>query len=89
MSKWISDARNLTTCSKTYSTDFFYRIKLLTNYIVLISMYDTQAVVEQLTYGPAALASFYFGMSLLEGKSVEQAMEELKLKFLPSYKVSI
>lgn len=41
-----------------------------------------------MTYGPAALACFYFGMSLLEGKSVEQAMEELKMKFLPSYKVS-
>lgn len=41
-----------------------------------------------MTYGPAALACFYFGMSLLEGKSVEQATDELKLKFLPSYKVS-
>lgn len=41
-----------------------------------------------MSYGPAALASFYFGMSLLEGKSLEQAVDEVKLKFLPSYKVS-
>jgi protein Mpv17 len=46
-------------------------------------------VVEQMTYGPAALACFFFGMSLMEGKSVEHATEELKMKFLPSYKVGV
>jgi hypothetical protein len=46
-------------------------------------------VVEQMTYGPAALACFFFGMSLMEGKSVEHATEELKMKFLPSYKVRV
>ncbi|CAH1375105.1 hypothetical protein MTP99_016531 [Tenebrio molitor] len=49
----------------------------------------TKAVVEQMTYGPAALACFFFGMSLMEGKSVEHATEELKMKFLPSYKVGV
>lgn len=41
-----------------------------------------------MTYGPAALACFYFGMCLLEGKAVEEAKEELQLKFWPSYQVS-
>lgn len=46
-----------------------------------------KALVEQLTYGPAALASFYFGMSLLEGKSLENAADQVKKKFWPSYQV--
>lgn len=40
-----------------------------------------------MTYGPAALACFFFGMSLMEGKTVEEAKVELEAKFLPSYKV--
>lgn len=40
-----------------------------------------------MTYGPAALACFFFGMSLLEGKTVDESYEELSKKFLPSYKV--
>ncbi|XP_019875591.1 mpv17-like protein [Aethina tumida] len=49
----------------------------------------TKAVIEQMTYGPAALACFFFGMSLLEGKTVDESYEELSKKFLPSYKVAI
>lgn len=48
-----------------------------------------KAVVEQLTYGPAALICFYFGMSLLEGKSVDESKEAVNSKFLPSWKVGI
>lgn len=49
----------------------------------------TKAVVEQMTYGPAALAAFFFGMSLLDGKTIEEAKETVKVKFLPAYKVAI
>lgn len=40
-----------------------------------------------MTYGPAALACFFFGMSLLEGRTVDEAKIEVEEKFLPSYKV--
>ncbi|XP_018568056.1 mpv17-like protein isoform X1 [Anoplophora glabripennis] len=49
----------------------------------------TKAVVEQMTYGPAALVCFFFGMSLMEGKTVNEAKVEMQTKFLPSYKVGI
>ncbi|KAJ8985048.1 hypothetical protein NQ317_016959 [Molorchus minor] len=48
-----------------------------------------KAIVEQMTYGPAALVCFYFGMSLMEGKTVEQAKKEVEEKFWPSYRVGI
>lgn len=48
-----------------------------------------KALVEQVTYGPAALVCFFFGMSLLEGKSVEQAKKEVEKKFLSSWKVGV
>ncbi|XP_018335545.1 mpv17-like protein [Agrilus planipennis] len=47
----------------------------------------TKAVVEQITYGPAALICFFFGMSLLQFKSIEEAKEEVRNKFLPTWKV--
>ncbi|XP_045519740.1 mpv17-like protein [Pieris brassicae] len=43
--------------------------------------------IETITYTPFAMCSFYFGMSLLEGKSVEDAVAEVKAKFWPTYKV--
>lgn len=46
-----------------------------------------KALVEQLTYGPAALICFFFGMSLLEGKSIEDAKKVVESKFLPTWKV--
>jgi len=33
------------------------------------------------------MVSFYFGMSLLEGKTVEEAKKEVEKKFLPTYQV--
>lgn len=47
-----------------------------------------QAVVEQLSYGPTACASFFFGMSILEGKTIDDALLEVKTKFIPTYKVN-
>ncbi|KAF7278742.1 hypothetical protein GWI33_008049 [Rhynchophorus ferrugineus] len=47
----------------------------------------TKAFVEQVTYGPAALICFFFGMSLLEGKSLNDAKVEVQKKFLPTWKV--
>lgn len=47
-----------------------------------------RTIVEQLSYGPAATASFFFLMSLLEEKTVEESKQEVKDKFWPTYKVS-
>lgn len=47
-----------------------------------------QALIEQVTYSPCAMMSFYFGMSLLEGKTVEEAKKEVEKNFLPTYKVN-
>lgn len=48
-----------------------------------------QSIVEQITYTPIAMTSFYFGMTLLEGRTIEHAKNEVKEKFWPTYKVSI
>lgn len=47
----------------------------------------TKAVMEQFTYGPFSIVAFYFGMSKLEGKSTEQSLEEVKRKFVSTWKV--
>lgn len=49
----------------------------------------TKALVEQVTYSPAAMCSFFFGMSLLELKPVSECIEEVKIKFWPTYKIAI
>ncbi|CAL1676740.1 unnamed protein product [Lasius platythorax] len=49
----------------------------------------TKALVEQVTYSPAAMCSFFFGMSFLELKPVSECIEEVKIKFWPTYKVAI
>lgn len=49
----------------------------------------TKALVEQVTYGPAAMCSFFFGMSLLELKPVSECIDEVKIKFWPTYKIAI
>lgn len=43
--------------------------------------------MEQVTYTPFAMVSFYFGMTLLEGKSIEEGKEEVAAKFVSTYKV--
>ncbi|KAF4533274.1 hypothetical protein B566_EDAN010509 [Ephemera danica] len=47
------------------------------------------ALVEQISYGPFAMCSFFFGMSLLEGKGVSGAATEVRTKFEPTYKVGL
>ncbi|KRT79927.1 hypothetical protein AMK59_6895, partial [Oryctes borbonicus] len=49
----------------------------------------TKAVVEQFTYGPMAMCCFFFTMNYLKTNSVEDATEEVKQKFLPTYKVAV
>lgn len=41
-----------------------------------------------MSYGPFSCISFFMGMSLLEGNTFSDAIEETKEKFLPTYKVS-
>ncbi|XP_034188644.1 mpv17-like protein isoform X2 [Osmia lignaria lignaria] len=49
----------------------------------------TKALVEQVTYGPAAMCCFFFGINLLEMKPVAECIEEVKHKFWPTYKVGV
>lgn len=49
----------------------------------------TKAIVEQFSYGPFAGTSFFFGMSLLEEKTVDEAVNEVRKKFPDTYKVGI
>lgn len=46
-----------------------------------------KAAVETISYTPAAMTCFYFFMSLLELKTIEEAAAEVRKKFLPTYKV--
>ncbi|XP_012264038.2 mpv17-like protein [Athalia rosae] len=48
-----------------------------------------KALVEQVTYGPAAMCCFFFGINLLEFKPVDECIKEVKEKFLPTYKTGI
>ncbi|XP_075155393.1 mpv17-like protein [Haematobia irritans] len=48
-----------------------------------------KAAVEQFSYGPFACASFFAGMSFLEGKTTKEAIQEVKNKFIPTFKVGI
>ncbi|XP_034256893.1 mpv17-like protein isoform X2 [Thrips palmi] len=48
-----------------------------------------KAVVEQFTYGPIAICCFYSGMTLLEGGSKEDAINETREKFLPTWQTAV
>jgi len=48
-----------------------------------------QALVEQFSYSPFAMASFFFGMSLLQGKSFSESAHEVRTKFWPTLQVSL
>ncbi|XP_046402102.1 mpv17-like protein isoform X1 [Ischnura elegans] len=54
-----------------------------------LSVAITKALVEQVSYGPAAMIAFFFGMSLLECKGVKAAATEVSDKFWPTYKVGV
>lgn len=45
--------------------------------------------MEQFSYGPFAMVSFFFGMSLLEGKSCSEGSNEVRAKFWPTMQVSM
>lgn len=49
----------------------------------------TKAIIEQATYGPASMVCFFFGMSILEMKSFDESVTEVKEKFIPSWKVAV
>ncbi|XP_015604493.1 mpv17-like protein isoform X2 [Cephus cinctus] len=49
----------------------------------------TKALVEQVSYGPAAMCCFFFGINLLEFKPISECVEEVKQKFWPTYKVGV
>uniref|UniRef100_T1IQ56 Mpv17-like protein n=1 Tax=Strigamia maritima TaxID=126957 RepID=T1IQ56_STRMM len=44
-----------------------------------------KAIVEQFTYCPFAITTFYTGMNLLQGRSMDHATNELREKFWPTY----
>lgn len=66
---------------------FFFSVSLAcNNYFNLFSLFNEQALVEQVSYGPAAMCCFFFGINLMEFKPVEECINEVKQKFWPTYK---
>ncbi|KAH0561886.1 protein sym1-like isoform X1 [Cotesia glomerata] len=49
----------------------------------------TKALVEQVTYGPAAICCFFFGINLLEFKPISECVEEVKNKFFPTWRIGV
>jgi len=45
--------------------------------------------LDQFVFAPPFYFSFYFGMSLLEGHSLQHTYEHVKKKFLPTYAVDL
>lgn len=62
-----------------------FKSDLVLIFTILLSLF--QALVEQVTYTPFAMTSFYFGMTLLEMKTIDDAKKEVADKFLPTYRV--
>ncbi|CAH1710176.1 hypothetical protein AGLY_010468 [Aphis glycines] len=54
-----------------------------------ITSHITKAVVEQFSYGPFAMASFFFFMTLLDGGTIEDAKMEVKEKFFSTWKIAV
>ncbi|XP_065354440.1 protein Mpv17 [Calliphora vicina] len=48
-----------------------------------------KAITEQVAYDPMAISTFLFTMSLMEGKTVEEARREVSSKFLDAYRIGI
>lgn len=55
--------------------------------LMLTIIFNFQAIVEQFSYTPFAMVSFFFGISILEMKSFKEACEEVRVKFFPTYQV--
>lgn len=64
-----------------YSSRFFKRKDLMTAI--------SRAAVEQVSYSPLAMAYFFFGMSMLEGKPYKACVNEVREKFWPTYKIGV
>lgn len=47
-----------------------------------------KVICEQLSYGPAATSSFFFIISLMDHKTIEESKQEVIEKFWPTYKVN-
>ncbi|XP_001949558.1 mpv17-like protein [Acyrthosiphon pisum] len=54
-----------------------------------ITSHITKAVVEQFSYGPFAMASFFFFMTLLDGGTIEDAKTEVQEKFVSTWKIAV
>lgn len=48
-----------------------------------------RALFDQVTYSPVALALFFFGLSAIEMKSMEECVGEVRDKFWDTYKLGI
>ncbi|CRK96649.1 CLUMA_CG010054, isoform A [Clunio marinus] len=48
-----------------------------------------KALIEQITYTPFAMTTFFFSMTWLETFSAAEAWAEVKTKFIPSYCIAI
>jgi len=48
-----------------------------------------KACLEQFSYGPFSIVSFYFLMNILEGKGPEAGIKEARKKFLPTWKTGV
>ncbi|XP_046680973.1 protein sym1-like [Homalodisca vitripennis] len=48
-----------------------------------------KVVAEQLTFSPFAMSCFLIGMTLLEGKAIQDAKNELEAKFISTYKTGV
>lgn len=48
-----------------------------------------KTAVEQLSYGPLATSSFFFIISLLEHKTIEESKQEVRDKFWPTYQMGV
>lgn len=46
-----------------------------------------KSLVEQVSYTPFGMVSFYIGMNLLEGKSIQDGLNEIDEKFWATYRV--
>lgn len=48
-----------------------------------------KTIIEQLSYGPLATGSFFFIISLLEHKTIEESKQEVRDKFWPTYQMGV
>ncbi|XP_038219590.1 mpv17-like protein 2 [Zerene cesonia] len=70
---------------------FYGWLKFSSRYFKRKTLYTAikRAVIEQVSYSPAAMAYFFFGMSVLEQKSLKSCVNEVREKFWPTYKIGV